>query len=95
MQRVDLLGEFMSMITYNDLVHLMLINATDKDPNKDNENGSSDDERERTSDVTVDDLGHPVLSTCSHTTMTLKICQSVVREIFSKAYSKFDFSCCL
>jgi hypothetical protein len=48
-------------------------------------------EEEEVPEVMVDALGHPILPT--RHVVTLKSRQDVVREVFTKAYSKFNFSC--
>lgn len=76
---------------YNNFVYLTLVNDTDKDAE---EKSSSDEESEKVPVVEVDESGHPILPTCGKN-MNLKLRQVVVRQIFTKAYSKFGFSCYL
>ena len=49
------------------------------------------DKEDEVLEVAVDISGHPILPSCR--TVPLKLRQDVVREIFTKAYSKFNFSC--
>ena len=56
----------------------------------DDEKGSSDNEEEEVLKVMVDILGHLILPTCNPA--WLKLQQDIVHNIFTKAYSKFDFS---
>lgn len=51
----------------------------------------SDGEEEEVPEVMVDVLGHSILP--MHHIVHLKLRQDVVREIFTKAYSKFNFYC--
>ena len=75
-------------MTCNNSVYLMQINSTEQSSEK----SVSDEEEEEENDVPevlVDASGHPILPSCP--VFPLKSQQSVVCEIFSKAYCKFNF----
>jgi hypothetical protein len=76
-----------STMTYNNTIYLTLINAM----NGAEKSSSDEEEGEEVLKVMVDILGHPILPK-THIE-SLKLRQVVVREIFTKAYSKFNFSC--
>ncbi len=65
---------------------------TDKDP-EDQEGPTDQIEREQIPEVRVDEVsGHPILPTRdTMSSVGLKSQQAVVREVFSKAYGKFNF----
>ena len=65
---------------------------TDKDP-KDQEDPTDQIEREQIPEVGVDKIsGYPILPTRdTMSSVGLKSQQAVVREVFSKAYDKFNF----
>ena len=77
-----------SAISHNSSVYLMLINATDEE---EEEGNGRFDEEEDIPEVAVDASGHPILPTSCPA--GLKSQQVVVRDVFTKAYSKFELSC--
>ena len=74
-----------STITRNNSIHLTLINATDEAE----KSASDEEEQEEVTEVKVDVLGHPILPKAR--IVSLKLRQVVVHEVFTKAYSKFNF----
>jgi hypothetical protein len=74
-------------MTCNNSIYLTLVNATDGTE----ESPSDEEDGDEVPEVTVDILGHPILPKAH--VETLKSRQVAVRKIFTKAYSKFNYSC--
>jgi hypothetical protein len=67
--------------------------VTDEDSegfDHDHENSSEKEEEEKNTAVMVDVSGHPILPKLDN--LSLKSMQAVVRDIFTRAYGKFNFS---